>query len=427
MTPSPSLPMSDLNAWIGSRRQDWIGWLRDLVRIPSCRDEEQAAVDAIESRLTALSCTRVQSVWHDAERLSALPGAIPPFSTLAGRRSLVAVIPGRGRGRSLTLSSHVDTVGIGDAIAWTYDPLGAEIDGAGRLFGRGAMDDKAGVVITLAVADTVINGPLRPAGDLVLHFVLEDETTGNGTLLCLLDGPRTDGAFIIDGTRKDRAIRCHAGQLQGRVRVRGLPVSVSVSHLGLNATDVLWTTLDVLRQRLAALNVERQFPWTMFPTPFQFVVLGLHSDAESFTLPEAAEARFHVTFCPPWTLDGIRAALIDAARRVSAERGWPAVPELAWHGYSVEPAEGGGAELEAALRASVEEAGLPPVTIGPSTGSSDLRHFAAAGIPCLLYGPGSGQNPHRPDEHYETSDLDTMVRLYATLAARWSAAAGTAA
>ena len=41
------------------------------------------------------------------------------------------------------------------------------------------------------------------------------------------------------GTRSDRAIHQHAGQLQFDVRVTGKPAPICVSHLGVNAAEIL--------------------------------------------------------------------------------------------------------------------------------------------------------------------------------------------
>jgi acetylornithine deacetylase/succinyl-diaminopimelate desuccinylase-like protein len=48
-----------------------------------------------------------------------------------------------------------------------------------------------------------------------------------------------------------------------------------------------------------------------------------------------------------------------------------------------------------------------------------MRHFVAAGIPCVLYGPGNGFAPHRADEYYELADLPRMVRVFLSLANVW--------
>jgi acetylornithine deacetylase/succinyl-diaminopimelate desuccinylase-like protein len=67
---------------------------------------------------------------------------------------------------------------------------------------------------------------------------------------------------------------------------------------------------------------------------------------------------------------------------------------------------------------------MTPITVGPSTGTSDLRHFVAVGIPCLLYGPGDGGNPHRLNEYYKLADLRRIVLLYAEVIRRWCGTSG---
>jgi acetylornithine deacetylase/succinyl-diaminopimelate desuccinylase-like protein len=63
------------------------------------------------------------------------------------------------------------------------------------------------------------------------------------------------------------------------------------------------------------------------------------------------------------------------------------------------------------------------VRIGPSTGTSDMRHFARRGIPCLLYGPGRGFNPHRADEHFLLDDLPLMMQVYLDMVIEWCSVA----
>jgi hypothetical protein len=48
-----------------------------------------------------------------------------------------------------------------------------------------------------------------------------------------------------------------------------------------------------------------------------------------------------------------------------------------------------------------------------------MRHFAMRGIPCLLYGPGRGFNPHRADEHFLLDDLPFMMNVYLDMIVEW--------
>lgn len=428
MTASPptlSPPVQGVEAFVGRRAAGWIRDLQELVRVPSPFEHERAITDLVEAKLRAIGCPDVRRIPHDAATLRTLPGAIPPISERPGRHSLVAVVPGVGGGPTLAFNCHLDTAAEGPSETWSRPPFSGDIDDARRIHGRGAMDDKAGATLCLALADTLLNAPLRLRGDVVFQFVLEDEITGNGSLLCLEAGPQPDAALILDGTRPDRAIREHAGQLQCRLHVKGRPASVAVSHLGRSAAEMLAELALALKREIHALNDGRPAPWDRFPSPFQCVLQRLQSDAPIFTLPEDASALLYVTFCPPVALPEMQRRITAFAHDFAARHDWPEPPRVVWGDYQIEPVSsvetGGG--LEALIQAAAGAAGVGPIEVGPSTGTSDMRHFSRRGIPCLLYGPGRGFNPHRPDEYYQLDDLLPMLRLYLDAAVRFCGAA----
>ena len=89
-------------------------------------------------------------LWEaDEESLVArYPEAAVRHIPLAGRPTLLVCLPGSGGGRSLLFNAHADVVPAGDLSAWEYGPWsGAESDG--RIFGRGACDDKGPLVSAL--------------------------------------------------------------------------------------------------------------------------------------------------------------------------------------------------------------------------------------------------------------------------------------
>jgi len=225
-----------------------------------------------------------------------------------------------------------------------------------------------------------------------------------------------DAAIIIDGTRPDRAIDAHAGQLAFSVDVSGRPASVSVSHVGVNAADALARLVARLADEVAALNVTRVAPWTQFPSPFQLVTMSLSAPGAHLTVPDRATAECYMTFPPPWTLANAREFLHTTVAAFVRERPLPTMPVLVFDRFSAEPVASSSSNLGSCLVTAAGAQGLGPVAIGPSTGTSDMRHFADAGIPCLLYGPGSGFNPHRHDEHYRLEDLGRMVKVFVATA-----------
>lgn len=191
--------------------------------------------------------------------------------------------------------------------------------------------------------------------------------------------------------------------------------------MGINAAEELARLLIHLRDAVFALNAQRRDPWTKFPSPYQFVVQNIHSDGEQLTVPEFASAGCYVTFPPPYTLATMQSFLEEQVQTFARESRQIERPNLIWSGFLTEPVQSDSLELVQALQQSVHRVGLTPIEIMPSTGTSDLRHFAQAGVPCLLYGPGKGFNPHRPNEHYYLEELPKMVLCYLDLISNWCA------
>jgi len=404
-----------VESFLRQRLPYWTTVLQRLVRIRSVFEDEEAAVRLVEEEIAVLGLTPVGVAFGES-RLRAIPGARTPFSERAGRRNIVVKIPGKGAGRSLALVTHLDVVPEGDHREWTHGPFSADIvDGA--LYGRGSYDDKAGVIVALALMDLFSRGA-RIGGDLLFQFVLEDETTGNGTLLCLEDGHVADAAIIIDGTRGDRGINAHAGNVRFGLSVFGRPASVSVSHLGINAAEMLALLLGELRATVLALNAGIGEPWSQFPSPNQFSTVGLSCPEATLTVPETASATCYATFTPPMTLGEFRSLVERTAEVFGASHGLPKPVAFDWTLFAAEPVASEAVALERAMTRTTR------IEFGPSTGTSDMRHYVARGIPCVLFGPGIGQNPHRADEHIRLDSLPATLRILASTIVEWCGQVG---
>ncbi|MGH2824724.1 MAG: M20/M25/M40 family metallo-hydrolase, partial [Thermoleophilaceae bacterium] len=94
----------------------------------------------------------------------------------AERPSLVARVSGRGQAPPLLLQGHVDVVGV-EGQAWDRDPFGGEVVD-GELWGRGAIDMKGQVAVMLAAVLDLLSSGSRPAGDVILALVADEEQGG---------------------------------------------------------------------------------------------------------------------------------------------------------------------------------------------------------------------------------------------------------
>jgi acetylornithine deacetylase/succinyl-diaminopimelate desuccinylase-like protein len=112
------------------------------------------------------------------------PEGLTPEEAYAGRGNLVYVIPGSSPAAPVlgaALNAHIDVIA-------PYFPPRLE---GGVVHGRGACDDKGGVVAILgalrAISDECAVWGCRPDGNVVGMFVIEEEPGGNGSLSLAVD------------------------------------------------------------------------------------------------------------------------------------------------------------------------------------------------------------------------------------------------
>jgi acetylornithine deacetylase/succinyl-diaminopimelate desuccinylase-like protein len=93
------------------------------------------------------------------------------------RPNLVARLPGDGAAAPLLLQGHVDVVSTAGQ-RWTHPPFDGVV-ADGFVWGRGALDMKAGVAMMVAAVLGLAGAGERPAGDLVLALLCDEEAGGD--------------------------------------------------------------------------------------------------------------------------------------------------------------------------------------------------------------------------------------------------------
>ena len=155
-------------------------------------------------------------------------------------------------GKSLILNGHIDVVPLGPVDMWKDDPYSAHIVGD-KLYGRGAGDMRSGHAANLWALDALRRTGLQPASEVILQSVVEEESTGNGTLMTHLKGYKADAALIPE-PMQEQLVRANVGVLWFQIEVRGRPVHVRAMGTGVNAIDACWKVVGALRELEADWN-----------------------------------------------------------------------------------------------------------------------------------------------------------------------------
>ncbi|HET7067530.1 MAG TPA: dipeptidase [Nocardioides sp.] len=316
------------------------------------------------------SLVRIQSVSADPERagevrrsaeavrdLFAAEGFEVRITSADGGRPAVIAHKSSARpdAKTVLLYAHHDVQPENDHADWDSDPF-EPTERDGRLYARGAADDKAGIAAHL--------GAIRILGDdlpvNVVMFVEGEEEVGSGSLPALLrqhlDELRADVIVIADSTNWDVGVPALTTSLRGLVRldvqVRTLTHAVHSGMWGGLVPDSLMTLarlianchddegsvaveglyagpaadVDYPEQRLRAesgalpgvrwigsgSSVERL--WTR-PALSVIGLTAPKAEGASNTLVPAATARLSLRIAPGDTVDSARRALVGHLER----------------------------------------------------------------------------------------------------------------
>src|SRR5215207_10542911 len=190
------------------------------------------------------------------------------IARVPGRANLVARVPGTSGGPSLALTGHTDVVPA-DARDWRRPPFGAEIDGEGYLWGRGAVDMKSQTATNAVALATLAREGFRPRGDLILIAQADEEdgTEAVGMQWLVEARPDLRVDYAVDEGGGERIPLAGGGTAVtiGVAEKACLPVLVTAlgeaghasrPHLAANAVPRLATLIA----RIAAYRPERQVP-----------------------------------------------------------------------------------------------------------------------------------------------------------------------
>lgn len=314
---------------------------------------------------------------------------------------------------ALILNGHVDVVPAGNPGAWSNgDPWRIhEVDG--QWIGRGVCDMLGGMAAILAAARAVSQLPLVRA--FAIHSVIGEEDGGIGAFATLRRGHTGDACVIAEPTA-GQIVSANAGSLTFRLEVAGLATHGSMPMRGHSAI----AAFEHIHRALATLQTLRNAsppePFGELPWP---ISIGIVSAGEwASTVPDRLVAHGRYGVMPDETFQQAKIAFEQAVALAAQTDPWLVEnpPHVTWPGGHFAAGQlphdhpFGHQVRKAATRPGRAE----PRLIGAPYGS-DLRQYAAAGIPTVQYGPGDIVDAHSVDERVSIEDVLDCAATYALL------------
>jgi acetylornithine deacetylase len=388
--------------------------LTDLLAVPSMpgSDAEAEIQHVLADRMRQLGLD--VDLWPidltAAARTRGFPGMEAERSEAWG---LVATSPGPcSEEPALILQGHVDVVPPGDLARWNGAPFRPRVVGQ-RIHARGACDMKAGVAANLAAVAAIRTAGLRTSRRFALHSVIGEEDGGIGAFATLQRG-HTGAACIITEPTSGTLITANAGALTFSIQVPGVATHGSTAYVGSNAI----TSYMAVHHALAELEQQRNRSveplMREYRVAYPISVGRVRAGDWASSVPDLLIAEGRMGIRIDEDPAQAKVELEETVAKVSAQdpflREVPAT--VTWTGGQF-----AGGHLPAAhpLGRRVADAHADatrtcrPRERGAPYGS-DLRLYAAQGIPTLHYGPGDVRLAHGPEESVDVQELADCTR-----------------
>jgi succinyl-diaminopimelate desuccinylase len=317
-----------------------------------------------------------------------------------------------GPGPTIALNAHGDVVPPGEG--WTTDPYGAEIID-GWMHGRGVAVSKSDIATYAFALAALRDTGAKLAGTIELHITYDEETGGEIGPAWLLQQGLTKPDLAIAAGFSYAVVTAHNGCLHLEVTVNGKSAHAAKPETGadaLEAANAILTDLYASRATLAK---------TLSATPgigAPKLTIGLiEGGINTNVVPDRIIFRLDRRIIPDENPAAVEAALI--AQIQSAAATFPGITVnirriLLAEPLITTPKAARITEILCARASEVFGATIAPTGVPLYT---DARHYAAAGIPIILYGAGPRSieeaNAHRADERLLLADLFRATEVIA--------------
>lgn len=354
---------------------------RNLVAIPS--------VNPMGKNLSGPFYTEGAVAGYIRDFLAALGISAELFGEDPERPNLLAYI-NAGKPTTVLLEAHMDTVSEEHMSIAPFDPVIKN----GFLYGRGSCDTKASLATYLHVIQTLLQEKKQLAYNVVLAFVKDEEYSFSGARELVAKGVKADFAIVGEPTELN-LIYAHKGLCRFFIHTEGRSCHSSMPWNGDNAIYKMAPILEGIAAYAKSLE-SVQHPVLGQAT----ISVGRITGGQTVnTVPASCSIEIDNRLLPGMTFQTILQELLPflgdpAGYKISA-------PYLLAMGVDNAP----DAPHCQALMQACARAGTRPA-LQAAHYATDAAIYQEAGIPCVVFGPGSIAQAHTADEHIALTQIE---------------------
>ena len=333
---------------------------------------------------------------------------------LENRYNVVARWKGQEDTDELMLMGHSDTVKIGDISNWNDEPLSGLIKD-GKIFGRGACDDKYAIATILFIIKLLKENGFTPKKNLLMAAYCDEEYGGShGALAAVLKYP-CKRILNADG-RKDEIWHCGSGGGEMKYLFHTKDTVDSAKSTAMAIPVVIEKIEEFAKNRSEELDKNRFYKGTRIPgTSLRYMGVKAGNAGADLGCGEV-----YFVFYTDKTKDEIYAEF-NALEKEIAEKllplgiigdGFKPATRFFHYVYSEPDSE----DIKLMVEASKEAIGVEPKVCGSCL--SDLSVISKYGSPrAFAYGAGRDFSleggAHQPNEFIECDKLTEFAKTIA--------------
>lgn len=354
---------------------------------------------------------------------------------LPGRENLILRLPGHPPpeqgGQILLWDAHQDTVPPGQM----PNPFDAQLR-QGRLYGRGACDVKGGLAAMLAalvrLASESVSGQSGSASSgtaparrptVYLAATVDEEhgmsgvravqqlwQAGGGEIF-----PRRPDAAVVAEPTQLQVVVAHKGVVRWRCHTLGQACHSSRPHEGRNAIYLMAEVLQAFQEY--ASQIVRHLGWHPLCGSASLSVGRIYGGQSVNIVPDRCTIEIDRRLLPSESAEQAwehclkyLVGCVSQPDRLEMEPPWPSIPGLS------DELNGPLAEKLSALVAEVT--GQECQRIGAHY-TTHAAFYAQAGVPTVVFGPGSIQQAHTADEWIDLDQVEQAAQVLYRLVKEW--------
>ena len=393
-----------LDAWVDAHFDEEVRFLQSLVRVPTDTPPGNNAPHA------ARTAELLQDFGFDAEAHPVPADAVQDY----GLESITNLIVRReyGPGRRIALNAHGDVVPPGDG--WQHDPYGGEIED-GSLYGRASAVSKSDFA-TFTFAVRALEAVAKPShGAVELHFTYDEEFGGLLGPGWLLAQGLTKPDLLIAAGFSYEVVTAHNGCLQMEVTVHGKMAHAAIPTSGVDALQGAVKILNALyAQNARYQQVTSDVPGITHP----YLNVGrIEGGTNTNVVPGKVVFKLDRRMIPEENAAEVEADIRRIIQEAAASSpGITVEIKRLLLANSMRPLPGN-QQLVSAIQQHGETVFGEPIPAMGTPLYTDVRLYAEAGIPGVIYGAGPRtvleSHAKRNDERVVLEDLRRATKVIA--------------